>query len=146
MDITSILGFLPLYVVGFISLYSIIAWGLIFESRKNLSEGFIKTFATRALVGVGLVFLFAIWLIYVNIMEVKDIKIQIMNYSFLVMMIVFITWVAVSINKLGKQFGFKIAVNNIMKYIEKDKKKTEKRENPPTLTENRGSENIKLRN
>ena len=123
--------FLPLYVVAFISLYSLIAWGLIFDSRKNLSDGFIKSFATRTLVGVGLVFLFAIWLMYVNIQQVTDPKIQMMNYAFLILMVVFITWVAISINKLGKQFGFKVAVSNIMKYIEKDKKKP--REDKPPI-------------
>lgn len=122
MDMSSIMGFLPLYVVGFISLYSLIAWGLIFESRRKLSDGFIKTFTSRILVGVGLIYLLGIWLLYINVRIVKDIKIQVMNYIFLVILVVFVTWVAVSINKLGSQFGFKMVVNNIMKYIEKDKK------------------------
>ena len=141
MDYNSILAFLPLYVVGFISLYSIIAWGLIFESRKQLSEGFIKTFTTRTLAGVGLVFLFAIWLMYVNLQLVSDPKTQLMNYGFLMMMVIFITWVAVSIHRLGNQFGFKIAVNNIMRYIEKDKKNQPLKDRP-NIREKR-VENIK---
>ena len=122
MDISQILAFLPLYVVGFISLYSLIAWGLIFESRKQLSDGYIKTFATRTLVGVVLVFLVSIWIMYINLQQVKDLKIQLMNYGLLVIMVTFITWVAISIHKLSTQFGFKVSANNIIKYIDKDKK------------------------
>jgi len=122
MDLTSLMAFLPLYVTGFVSLYSVIAWILIFESRKNLSEGYIKIFTTRILVGVGLMFLMAIWLLYVNVSKVHDVMIQLLNYVTLIILVTFITWVAVSVNKLGNQFGFKVAVNDIMKYIERDKK------------------------
>ena len=122
MDISQILAFLPLYVVGFISLYSLIAWGLIFESRKQLSDGYIKTFATRTLVGVVLMFLASIWIMYVNLQQVKDLKIQLMNYGLLVIMVTFITWVAISIHKLSTHFGFKVSADNIIKYIDKDKK------------------------
>jgi hypothetical protein len=121
----SIISFLPWYVVGFVSLYSLIAWGLIFESRRKLSDGYIKTFSSKILVGVGLIYMLTIWFLFINVRLVKDLQIQLLNYVFLLIMVIFITWVAVSINKMGNQFGFKMVVGNIMKYIEKEKKKPE---------------------
>jgi hypothetical protein len=125
-----ILSFLPWYVIGFVSLYSIIAWGLIFESRKKLSDGYIKTFSSKILVGVGLIYILTVWFLFINVRLVKDVQIQLLNYVILLIMVIFITWVAVSINKMGNQFGFKMVVGNIMKYIEKEKKKPEQ---PPKL-------------
>jgi glucan phosphoethanolaminetransferase (alkaline phosphatase superfamily) len=131
MDLTHLLAFIPLYVVAFISLYTIIAWGLIFSSRRKLADGYIKTFTTRILLGVGLMFFLSIWLLYINVRQIQDVKIQIMNYGFLLLMITFITWVAVSIHKLANQFGFQMAADSVTEAItsevgKKPKKKPKK--------------------
>ena len=127
METQSILAFVPLYVTAFASLYSLIAWGLIFESRKKLSEGFLKTLTTKIMVGVGLIFLLAIWMVFVNVSALPDFKVQLMNYLFLVIMITFVTWLSLSVNKLAKQYGFTVAIDNLEASIEKDKK-AQKRE------------------
>jgi len=122
MEIQSILAFLPVYVTAFVSLYSLIAWGFIFESRKKLSEGFLKTLTTKIMVGVGLIFLLAIWMVFVNVSALHDFKVQLMNYLFLVIMITFVTWLSLSVHKLAKQYGFTVTIDNLEASIEKDKK------------------------